>query len=584
MSDIVTLNGYKIKDEKAVRSYESIAQMKADRKLKEGYHVKTKGYYEANDGGHGEYVIVDDETLVDDGGSIHVLTNGLRAKLIINNYVTPLQFGAKGDGVTDDSEAINKAFNYVKDSKGVVSLETNKTYKIDYPIYIPQGCSLYGNGCTILSSVNDYAIYVNSNREDTNIESVGRSFSILTHFNLESTNEEFIENYNGIHFACHGIVQYINFYKIDKCVRFSRPLYIDKFKIEFCNASTRTLSSNYAFDLGNNGDCHEINNVQHTATDSTAESQPNFIYVGSYILNSKMNNIVGNGLIDIRGECDASNIMLTYYGKINVRTNHKNITLSNVYASIDYIKNGRIHSNNNHILNLNNCRFISNYVQSGQVDNVGFPITFESTDHVYINQCSIGTRTSTTSSNYGTLSIEKMYGHDLVNPTLKDDEADFVKSFLSFGVNTNINGSLNGTYTYTAWNMFDNTRLIAKNTTRTNTISPSNKGVILTNMSKDINIYIEREDENNNKVSVYVHPTNASLVDEGTNINSVPWSSSLVDVSSLNTKFSKVTFKGLNVLAYLDDDFSAPNGTWVKNDIIIANDGIYKFNGTQWIS
>lgn len=111
MSDIVTLNGYKIKDEKAVRSYESIAQMKTDTKLKEGYHVKTKGYYEANDGGNGEYIIVDDETLVDDGGSIHVLTNGLRAKLIITDSINVKVFGAKGDNETDDTLSIQNSID-----------------------------------------------------------------------------------------------------------------------------------------------------------------------------------------------------------------------------------------------------------------------------------------------------------------------------------------------------------------------------------------------------------------------------------------------------------------------------------------
>lgn len=76
-----SLNGYKVKDEYAVHTYDSVSNMKVDSKLKEGYHVKTKGYYEPNDGGNGEYIIVDDETLVDDGGSIHILNNGLTPSL-----------------------------------------------------------------------------------------------------------------------------------------------------------------------------------------------------------------------------------------------------------------------------------------------------------------------------------------------------------------------------------------------------------------------------------------------------------------------------------------------------------------------
>ena len=55
-----TLNGYKVKDKKAIRYYDTVADMKADTTLKTGMHVKTKGYYSANDGGHGEYIIVND--------------------------------------------------------------------------------------------------------------------------------------------------------------------------------------------------------------------------------------------------------------------------------------------------------------------------------------------------------------------------------------------------------------------------------------------------------------------------------------------------------------------------------------------
>ena len=146
MSDIVTLNGYKIKDEKAVRSYESIVQMKADTKLKEGYHVKTKGYYEANDGGHGEYVIVDDDTLVDDGGLIHVLTNGLRAKLIIDDYITPEMFGAYGDGTHDDTTAIQHAFNSYK------NVLLKGYYKCSSNIEILNGHQLTITGTEIVQS------------------------------------------------------------------------------------------------------------------------------------------------------------------------------------------------------------------------------------------------------------------------------------------------------------------------------------------------------------------------------------------------------------------------------------------------
>ena len=143
MSDIVTLNGYKIKDEKAVRSYETVALMKADTKLKEGYHVKTKGYYEANDGGHGEYVIVDDETLVDDGGSIHVLTNGLRAKLIENNKISVKQFGAYGDNTHDDTLKLQQAINLAENTNGYLIIDKGQ-YKISDELIINKAIKING--------------------------------------------------------------------------------------------------------------------------------------------------------------------------------------------------------------------------------------------------------------------------------------------------------------------------------------------------------------------------------------------------------------------------------------------------------
>ena len=110
MAEISTLNGYKIKDKKAIRFYDNIQSMKSDTTLKSGMHLKTKGYYSAEDGGHAEYIIVSDNTLVDDGALIHDLANGLKAKLLYNGKINALQIGCKTDG-TDNSTILNNYFS-----------------------------------------------------------------------------------------------------------------------------------------------------------------------------------------------------------------------------------------------------------------------------------------------------------------------------------------------------------------------------------------------------------------------------------------------------------------------------------------
>lgn len=97
---------------KMIRSYNNIEEMKKDTSLFANCKVKTFGYYEANDGGESDYIIVNDDTLTDDGGSVHDLENGLKAKLIIKNGIINIkQFGAYGDGEHDDTVAINSFLN-----------------------------------------------------------------------------------------------------------------------------------------------------------------------------------------------------------------------------------------------------------------------------------------------------------------------------------------------------------------------------------------------------------------------------------------------------------------------------------------
>lgn len=104
--EVKTINGYSVKDEKAVRTYDTVALMKADRKLKQGQHVKTRGYYSINDGGSAEYYITNTSS-----NSVHQenLENGLYASLIVKDSVNVKQLGAYGNGTNDDTNYIKNA-------------------------------------------------------------------------------------------------------------------------------------------------------------------------------------------------------------------------------------------------------------------------------------------------------------------------------------------------------------------------------------------------------------------------------------------------------------------------------------------
>lgn len=93
----------------------------------------------------------------------------------LQNYVTPQMFGAKGDGVTDDTNAIQKAVN----SHNVVIIPKGK-YVISKSIVIPSNRTIIGNECEIINT-DEYPFMINKNANnsliDENINIIGLCFN-----------------------------------------------------------------------------------------------------------------------------------------------------------------------------------------------------------------------------------------------------------------------------------------------------------------------------------------------------------------------------------------------------------------------
>lgn len=134
-------------------------------------------------------------TTVQDGSlSVDKFTE--EAKLhILNGYVTPQMFGAKGDGVTDDTLAIQAAFN------------ENKS------LFFPPGDYMISDTIVIPALTNKHIDAENANFIYSGT-SYAFEFTRITDTNLYIGTVQ-ARNGNGIHFACdsdNNYSQYVNVY------------------------------------------------------------------------------------------------------------------------------------------------------------------------------------------------------------------------------------------------------------------------------------------------------------------------------------------------------------------------------------
>ena len=101
------------------------------------------GYYANGDGGGGPYYYDPaDTTSADNGGTIIVAADAGRWKLAHTGTVSAMQFGARGDGASDDTAAINAAVTACRS----VYFPGGHTFMVTNAIATPSNTTLYGDG------------------------------------------------------------------------------------------------------------------------------------------------------------------------------------------------------------------------------------------------------------------------------------------------------------------------------------------------------------------------------------------------------------------------------------------------------
>lgn len=97
-----------------IRGFNKVADM-ISASLIVGEYAQTCGYYAIGDGGAANYKIIANSTSLDFNSGLYILlNNGNVASLVLEKTMSAKQFGAKSDGITDDTDAIQNAMNNAK--------------------------------------------------------------------------------------------------------------------------------------------------------------------------------------------------------------------------------------------------------------------------------------------------------------------------------------------------------------------------------------------------------------------------------------------------------------------------------------
>ena len=355
----------------SIITFNSVSDMKASESLVSGMTVKTMGYYEVGDLGGATYRVreITNDDVVDDASIIALHDDSLIAELVLNsNVLNVRQFGVKEDNTTDDSDNLQKAFDFIGNHLNI-SLQGNEKYSkitktLDLKVYTKV------SGIWLMmeegSYINNYLLYINSNSTHNDWQqSYPQYIGYLKNCKFKNNTAN---NYNGIFNYSNGAFEDLIFDSFDISFR-NATKYLDSYKMTRIYTDNKKTSSNYAVYLGYLGDQCSISELH-------LHSGLYQLFVGQGHNGIVINNCIIHGIINI----ESSNVTFNnlHQESTDAIINIKNsiVKISNAY--IDHNTNASEHNfeivNNSHVI-LENIKFNYNLVDG----------TDNSTDDIDIN-------------------------------------------------------------------------------------------------------------------------------------------------------------------------------------------------------
>lgn len=166
---------------KALIVFDNVASMKSSTNLVDGSYAKTLGYYSVGDGGESVYKIITKTTEIPNEMDIISISDTLIAVLVINNQTINIkQFGAVGDGVSDDTSILNYALSL--SSLKVKKICVNEKYLISNTLVFTSNKDLIGVKSNLQFNEYYQPMFI------SNSDIVMCNISNLTNIKIENVN------------------------------------------------------------------------------------------------------------------------------------------------------------------------------------------------------------------------------------------------------------------------------------------------------------------------------------------------------------------------------------------------------------